>query len=47
MFKKPSHFEWLIKIFSHKKDSEFELITEVVKENSFPISKIEKELKTT
>ncbi|MDD3145091.1 MAG: class I SAM-dependent methyltransferase [Candidatus Gracilibacteria bacterium] len=45
MFKKPSHFEWLIKIFSHKKDSEFELITEVVKENSFPISKIEKELK--
>jgi len=47
MFKKPSHFEWLIKIFSHKKDSEFELITEVVKENSFPISKIEKELKAT
>ena len=45
MFKKPSHFEWLIKIFSHKEWSEFELITEVVKENSFPISKIEKELK--
>lgn len=45
MFKKPSHFEWLIKIFSHKSGSDFELITEVVKENSFPISKIEKELK--
>ncbi len=45
MFKKQSHFEWLIKIFSHKLGSDFELITEVVKENSFPISKIEKELK--
>jgi len=59
MFKKPSHFEWLIKIFSHKKiphpnplpegegNNLYELITEVVKENSFPISKIEKELKAT
>lgn len=45
MFKKPSHFEWLIKIFSHKSGSDFELITEVVKENSFSISKIEKWLK--
>lgn len=45
MFKKPSYFEWLIKIFSHKSGSDFQLITEVVKENSFPISKIEKELK--
>gem|GEM_PF-5924833 len=47
MFKKTSHFEWLIKIFSHKSGNDFELITEVVEENSFPISKIEKELKTS
>ncbi|MDD2907772.1 MAG: class I SAM-dependent methyltransferase [Candidatus Gracilibacteria bacterium] len=47
MFKKTGYFEWLIKIFSHKEGSDFELITEVVKENSFPISKIEKELKET
>lgn len=46
MFKKTWYFEWLIKIFSNKSGSDFELITEVVKENSFPISKIEKELKS-
>lgn len=45
MFKKTWYFEWLIKIFSHKNENNFELITEVVNENSFPISKIEKELK--
>lgn len=45
MFKKQWYFEWLIKIFSNKNQNDYELISEVVKENSFPISKIEKELK--
>lgn len=45
MFKKPGIFEWLIKIYEKAEDGRFDLTTEVVQENSFPISKIEKELK--
>jgi len=45
MFKKEWIFEWLVKIFKHKKDNNYELIEEVVKENSFPINRIKKELK--
>lgn len=45
MEKKDWIYEWLVKIF--KKDSKwkFDLIEEVVRENSFPINKIKKELK--
>ena len=46
MFKKPGMFEWLIKIYEKADDGRFDLTTEVVQENSFPISKIEKELKS-
>ncbi len=45
MFKKPGIFEWLIKIYEKAEDGRFDLTTEIVQENSFPISKIEKELK--
>lgn len=46
MFKKPGMFEWLVKMYEKSEDGRFDLITEIVQENSFPISKIEKELKT-
>lgn len=45
MFKKNGIYEWLVKIYEKAEDGRFDLTTEVVKENSFPISKIEKELK--
>ena len=45
MFKKDWIYEWLVKIFSKNEDWRYDLTREVVKENSFPISKIEKELK--
>lgn len=45
MFKKPGMFEWLVKIYEKAEDGRFDLTTEIVQENSFPISKIEKELK--
>jgi hypothetical protein len=45
MFKKPGMFEWLVKIYEKAEDGRFDLTTEVVQENSFSISKIEKELK--
>lgn len=45
MFKKPGMFEWLVKIYEKAEDGRFDLFTEMVQENSFPISKIEKELK--
>ncbi|MCP4524112.1 MAG: class I SAM-dependent methyltransferase [Candidatus Gracilibacteria bacterium] len=45
MFKKQGFYEWLIKIYEKSEDERFDLTTEVVQENSFPISKIEKELK--
>jgi len=38
-------YEWFIKIFKKSQDWRYDLIEEVVKENSFPISKIKKELK--
>lgn len=44
MFKKKGIFEWLVKIFKKSDDWRYDLIEEVVKENSFPISKIKKEL---
>ncbi len=43
MFKKSNYYEWLIKIFSQENGENFHLTKEVVKENSFAISKIEKE----
>lgn len=45
MFKKEWVYEWLVKIFSKREDWKFDLIEEVIKENSFPINKIKKELK--
>jgi len=44
MQKKDWIYEWLIKIFSKREDWKFNLIKEIVKENSFPINKIKKEL---
>ena len=44
MFKKPWMFEWLVKIYEKADDGRYDLFTEMVQENSFPISKIEKEL---
>jgi hypothetical protein len=45
MFKKNGIYEWLVKIYEKSADGRFDLTTEIVQENSFPISKIEKELK--
>lgn len=45
MFKKDGIYEWLIKIFKKSSDGRYDLISEVVRENSFPIEKIKKELK--
>lgn len=45
MFKKDGVYEWLIKIFKKAPDWRYDLIIENVKENSFPIDKIKKELK--
>lgn len=39
------YFEWLVKMYEKAEDGRYDLVTEVVQENSFPISKIEKELK--
>lgn len=44
MFKKDGIYEWLIKIFTKKTWKQYELIEEVIKENSFPINRIKKEL---
>ena len=45
MFKKDGIYEWLIKIFKKSDDGRYDLIQEIVKENSFPIDIIKKELK--
>lgn len=45
MKKKDWIFQWLVKIFKIRDDWKYDLIEEVVKENSFPINKIKKELK--
>ncbi len=45
MQKKDWIYEWLVKIFKKSNDWRYDLIEEVVKENSFPINKIKKELK--
>jgi len=45
MFKKNGYFQWLVKMFCKRDDGKYDLVQEVVNENSFPISKIEKELK--
>lgn len=45
MFKKDWYFEWLIKMFKKRKDGKYDLIEENVKENSFSVEKIKKELK--
>lgn len=44
MEKKDWIFRWLIKIFSKRKDWKYDLIQEIVNENSFAINKIKKEL---
>ena len=46
MFKKGKIYEWVIKIFEIDKDWKYILTEENVREISFPISKIEKELKS-
>ena len=45
MFKEEWIYKWLVKMFIKSEDWRYDLVEEVVKENSFPISKIEKELK--
>lgn len=45
MFKKDWIYEWLVKIFKKSDDWKYDLIQEIVRENSFPINKIKKELK--
>ncbi len=45
MIKNEGIYEWIVKIFKKSEDWKYELIQEVVRENSFPISKIKKELK--
>ena len=45
MFKKDWIYEWIIKIFKKSTDGRYDLIVENVKENSFPIHLIKKELK--
>ena len=46
MFKKDWFYEWIIKIFKKATDGRYDLIVENVKENSFPIHMIKKELKS-
>jgi SAM-dependent methyltransferase len=45
MFKKTWFYEWIVKIFKKSPDWRYDLITENVKENSFPTEIIKKELK--
>ena len=45
MIKEEWIFKWLVKIFKKNNEWKYDLIEEVVKENSFPINKIKKELK--
>jgi SAM-dependent methyltransferase len=45
MQKKDWIYEWLVKIFKKSSQGKYDLIQEVVRENSFPINKIKKELK--
>lgn len=45
MFKKSNYYEWLVKMFEKDTDWKYNLTQEVVKENSFPIELISKELK--
>ncbi|MFA5917801.1 MAG: methyltransferase domain-containing protein [Candidatus Gracilibacteria bacterium] len=45
MYKKTLFYEWIIKIFKKSPDGRYDLITENVKENSFPTEIIKKELK--
>ncbi len=44
MYKNAGIFEWLVKMFIKREDGKYDLVEEVVRENSFAISKIEKEL---
>jgi len=44
MFKKKWIYEWLVKIFKKWDNEKYDLIEEVVRENSFPINKIKDEL---
>lgn len=45
MEKKDWIFQWLVKIFKAWDDWKYDLIKEIVRENSYPINKIKKELK--
>ncbi len=45
MFKKDWIYEWLVKMFQKREDWSYTLTQEVVRENTFPIHMIKKELK--
>jgi len=45
MFKEDWIYKWLVKMYVKSEDWRYDLVEEIVEENSFPISKIEKELK--
>ncbi len=45
MFKEGWIYKWLVKMYIKSEDWRYDLVEEIVEENSFPISKIEKELK--
>lgn len=46
MFKKTGYYQWLVKIFEKQEDQSYTLTQEIVSENSFAVSKIEKYLKS-
>jgi hypothetical protein len=45
MFKEEQYYKWLIKMFVKLEKNNFELIEEEIKEISFPVEDIKKELK--
>ena len=47
MFKEEQYYKWLIKMFVKSDKNNFELIEEEIKEISFPITEIKKELENT
>jgi len=47
MFKEEQYYKWLIKMFVNLDNNNFKLIEEEIKEISFPITEIKKELENT
>jgi len=47
MFKEEQYYKWLIKMFINSSKNNFELIEEEIKEISFPVEDIKKELENT